>query len=156
MDIVELENSETMPPHEVEILRAIIGLEDQMKQHPQAEMELIHHFSNGIYAREIHMPAGSLVIGKMHRHAHINNISQGVVKVGTAAEGFQEFRAPHQWISTVGTKRMVYVVEDCIWTTYHPTTKTNLYEIESDVIVPEDQIEQFLIDHSTKTLIGES
>ena len=35
------------------------------------------------YAREIFLPKGSFVVGKIHRHQHLNIISKGKVKVFT-------------------------------------------------------------------------
>jgi hypothetical protein len=45
------------------------------------------------YAREIFLPKGSFVIGKIHRHQHLNFISNGKVKVYTEF-GEKHFEAP--------------------------------------------------------------
>lgn len=92
-----------------------------------------HHFAPGLYAREIFMPAGVCVVGKIHKHAHVNNISAGRVLV-TTEFGKEELCAPYQFVSKPGTKRAVLVLEDCIWTTYHPTEETDLAKIEDFVI----------------------
>lgn len=96
---------------------------------------ITHHFAPGLYARQIFMPAGTCIVGKIHKHAHINNISKGRVLV-TTEFGREEFSAPHQFVSLPGTKRAVLVLEDCIWTTYHPTEETDLGKIEDSVIAP--------------------
>lgn len=111
----------------------IIGLQAVISEFPQIDPPLVHHFSPGLYAREIHMKAGDLVVGKIHKHAHVNNISKGRVRV-TTEFGKEEFQAPYQFVSLPGTKRAVLVLEDCIWTTYHPTKETDLAKIESEVI----------------------
>lgn len=100
------------------------------------ECPVKHHFAPGLYAREIFMPKGSTVVGKIHKHAHINTISVGHVRVTTEQDGSQEFKAPHTFTSKAGTKRAVYMIEDTIWTTYHPTEETDLKEIEQHVIAP--------------------
>jgi hypothetical protein len=94
-----------------------------------------HHFAPGLYAREILLPAGSVVVGKIHRHAHINTISKGRVSVATEF-GLQEYVAPYTFVSKPGTKRAVVAHEDTIWTTYHPTEETDLAKIEEYVIAP--------------------
>jgi hypothetical protein len=96
---------------------------------------LKHHFAPGLYAREIFIPAGILIIGKIHRHSHVNTISQGKCVVATEF-GLQEFTAPHTFISQPGVKRAVLALEDTIWTTYHPTEETDLDKIEEYVIAP--------------------
>lgn len=93
-----------------------------------------HHFAPGQYAREIFLPAGSLVVGKIHKHAHVNIISKGLVEVYTEGEGLLTLAAPLTFVSTPGSQRVVRVLEDTVWTTVHSTNKTDLSEIEQEVI----------------------
>jgi hypothetical protein len=90
------------------------------------------------YARQIFLPKGSLVIGKIHRHQHLNFILKGKVSVATEF-GKKYFEAPCTFISEVGLKRAVYAEEDTIWTTVHLTAHSgeeNLDKIEQEVISP--------------------
>lgn len=90
------------------------------------------------YAREILLPKGSFVIGKIHRHQHLNFISKGKVKVFTEF-GEKSFEAPCTFVSEVGLKRAVYAEEDTIWTTVHLTEfgdESELDKIEQEVIAP--------------------
>lgn len=93
-----------------------------------------HHFAPGAYGREMTLPAGLVVIGKIHKHAHINVISKGRVQVFTEQEGVLELAAPCTFVSSPGTKRVVHVLEETVWTTVHVTDKTDLAEIEREVI----------------------
>ena len=93
-----------------------------------------HHFAPGAYGREMRLPAGLVVVGKIHKHAHINVISQGRVRVFTEQDGVLELEAPCTFVSHPGTKRVVLVLEDTRWTTVHVTDKTDLSEIEAEVI----------------------
>lgn len=94
-----------------------------------------HHFADGSYGREIELPAGSRVVGKIHRHAHVNVISRGRCLVATQF-GVEELAAPLTFVSKPGTKRAVYALEDTVWTTIHVTEHTDLAQIEADVIAP--------------------
>ena len=76
------------------------------------------YFAPGVYCREIFMPAGELVLGKIHKHAHLNTILCGRAIVATEF-GVEEIVAG-TFISPPGTKRALVIVEDMIWTTYHP------------------------------------
>jgi hypothetical protein len=90
------------------------------------------------YAREMFIPKGTLIIGKIHRHQHLNIISQGRVSVMTEF-GKVFMQAPCTFISEVGLKRAVVAEEDTIWTTVHLTSKNSeddLAEIEDEVIAP--------------------
>ena len=93
-----------------------------------------HHFAPGSYGREMTLPAGLVVVGKIHKHAHINVISKGRVQVFTEQDGVLELAAPCTFVSSPGTKRVVHVLEETVWTTVHVTDKTDLAEIEREVI----------------------
>lgn len=133
---------ETTEPREVSAQRraGIMKLQQAMLEHPErlnldTDTPLRHFFAPGVYGREMSIPAGTLIVGKIHRHAHLNIISQGRVRVVTEF-GEHELTAPHTFVSEPGTKRAVLALEDTIWTTIHPTTSTDLEEIEREVIAP--------------------
>lgn len=92
---------------------------------------LKHWLAPGIYAREIHLPSGTVVVGKIHRHRHFNVISQGRVTCYTEF-GLEHHQAPASFISEPGTKRVVMTHEDAIWTTIHPnpTDETDVSKLE--------------------------
>lgn len=110
-------------------LQAVMeGMESALDQFP-----LTHHFAPGVYAREMHLPAGHVIVGKIHKHAHLNIIQKGVVVVSTE-EGRKEMVGPCVFTSYAGTKRAVYIREDAIWLTIHVTEETDLDKIENEVI----------------------
>jgi hypothetical protein len=91
-----------------------------------------------VYAREMLIPKGTLIIGKIHRHKHLNFITKGKVKVFTEF-GNKYLTAPCTFISEVGLKRAVYAEEDTLWTTIHLTEhvgEQHLNKIESEIIAP--------------------
>jgi hypothetical protein len=104
------------------------------------------------YAREMFIPKGTLIIGKIHRHQHLNIISKGKVSVATEF-GNQYMEAPCTFISEVGLKRAVVALEDTIWTTIHLTSKNSeddLAEVEDEVIAPSyEALTQNLIEEVT-------
>ena len=103
-----------------------------------------HHHCEGNYAREIHIQAGTCMIGKIHKHEHINVLSQGKCLVVTE-DGRELLEAPKTWISKPGIKRAVYAYSDVIWTTIHPTTETDIDKIEEEVIAESyDDLNLFL------------
>lgn len=123
---------------------AILALQEELLKMEQLECPVTHHFAPGLYAREIFMPKGALVVGKIHKHSHVNTISKGRVLVSTEF-GSKELEAPCTFVSEVGAKRAVLVLEDCIWTTYHPTEETDLEKIEAQVIAENyEALDQFL------------
>lgn len=111
-------------------------LEAELSRLPQIEFPLVHRFTPGLYIREIFMPKGSVIISKVHRTEHPYIISKGHAVVWTENDGVQHLRAPHCGITPPGTRRVLYIHEDCVWTTFHPTAETDLEVIESQIIEP--------------------
>lgn len=116
----------------------IFALQDALLQQEGAlgatDFHVEHHFAPGSYGRVMHLPKGLLVVGKIHKHSHINVISMGKVQVYTEQDGLLELEAPVTFVSHAYTKRVVLALEDTVWTTVHVTDKTDLAEIEAEVI----------------------
>ena len=116
---------------------------------------LKHSFSDGIYVREITIPAGMVIIGKIHKHDHPNFLLKGEVVVITEEGGKEELKAPCSMISKPGTKRILYAKTELIWTTVHlnPTNTQDLKELEEEIIAPTyDAYEKFIENTNNKQL----
>jgi hypothetical protein len=89
-----------------------------------------------MYVREMTIPKGTIIVGKIHKHCHPSFLLKGDVSVFTEQEGAQRITAPCSMISQPGTKRVVYANEDSVWTTIHlnPSDTKNLKEIEDFTI----------------------
>lgn len=125
-------NTLTLPEAESKVDR----MEAICAKLPQVDMPLVHRFTPGLYVREIRMPAGSLVISKRHKTEHPFVVSMGKVDVWTAGKGVERLSAPFTGITKPNTRRVIHVLEDTIWTTFHPTTETDIEKIEAQVIEP--------------------
>lgn len=115
----------------------ILAFQEAVARCPSTMHELVprHHFAPGAYARELFVPAGRLVVGKIHKHAHINVLSMGRCTVFTE-DGLVELEAPATFVSSPGTKRAVLTHTDIVWTTVHATNETDLAKLEFELIVP--------------------
>lgn len=129
---------------------SVMSLQDQMISLPQTECPLVHRFASGVYAREVTIPADTIVIGKIHRHDHINFLMKGEITVVTE-EGSQRIVAPCTFISPAFTKRAAYTHSEVVWTNVIASGKTDPEEIEQDVICPSYDSSEF-IEHVRKTL----
>jgi|TARA_Y100000310_G_C20466190_1_gene707762 hypothetical protein len=94
---------------------------------------LKHTFSDGLYIREIFNPKGELLVTKIHNKTHPFFLLKGEMTV-LSEEGEIHIKAPYYGVTKAGTKRIIYANEDCIFVTVHVTDKTNLDEIEKEVI----------------------
>lgn len=115
-------------------------------EHLQAQMmpiatdmpAAVHHFAPGMYGREFSMPAGMLVIGKIHRHGHLMMVVKGRATV-IDEFGRYEVQAGFVQASRPGAKRVVLTHEDTTFVTVHlnPTDTQDLEVIEAMHIEPE-------------------
>lgn len=112
------------------------------------ECPITHHFTAGIYAREMFAPAGSFLTSKIHKQEHLFCLSKGKLKVWDEVGGEIILSAPYFGITEAGTRRAAEVVEDVIWTTFHAISfitgeERFLSECEQEKIV--DDIEKIVI-----------
>jgi hypothetical protein len=114
-----------------------------------------HHFALGTYAREIRIPAGTLITGKIHKTRHINIISAGRISVWSPGEDMRHISAPYTFVAEPGTRRVGYAHEDTVWTTIHATHETDLAKIEAEFIEPHEPALALRDRVSSLHLVGE-
>ena len=140
MDLVQsnLRNIAEMPREEIRA--AIVRMQGSIVESGETtDLEYFpvrHVFAPGCYAREMTIPEGQVIFGKIHRHAHVNVISLGRVMV-LSEFGLECREAPCTFTSQPGIKRVVYALESTVWTTLHVTDETDLAKIEEEIIVPD-------------------
>ncbi len=104
-----------------------------------ANCPVTHRFTEGLYSREIFMPAGSLIVSKIHLTEHQYEIGWGKVSVWTEEDGEVIFEAPYHGITKPGTRRVLFCHTDVLWTTYHPNPDNETVEqIEERIIQKHD------------------
>jgi quercetin dioxygenase-like cupin family protein len=101
------------------------------------EMPTLDHFSHGVYARELTIPAGTVLTGKIHKFENLNVLLEGELLVLTD-QGVQHVRAGQVIVSPPGTKRAAYALTNTRWLTVHGTHKTDVDEIESEFIAQDE------------------
>ena len=116
-----------------------------------------HMFTDGMYIREIFMPAGSLITSKVHKTEHPYIVSYGKVAVSIDGNDWIEITAPYTNITKPGTRRVLYILEDCIWTTFHrvddmKSEYNDLNDDEKENIVK--QIEEKILEPHINYLTG--
>lgn len=92
--------------------------ETELLKYPQLTLELLQHFCSGVYMRELHLPAGTLCTGKIHRYPCLNIVLKGKLEVVTE-DGIKMITAPMVFKSPAGVKRAARVIRDTIWITVH-------------------------------------
>lgn len=113
---------------------------------PQVECPLKHFFSEGVYARECRIPAGTLLTGKIHRHRHNLLLTEGTVSFFDEADGKpgRKMTAPQVAISLPGARRLIYAHTDCAFITIHdnPDNLTDIAELENRLVITTDAVKE--------------
>jgi hypothetical protein len=122
-----------------------------MAQMPQVHCELTHRFAPGVYLREIKMPADAVVIGKVHKTEHFNVLIQGACLIVHDDGRREELRAPTTFVSKAGVQKVIYILEDMIWQTIHPTDETDMAKLDDMIVEPCDfAVPQLAVDECRK------
>jgi len=129
-------NLELLKNH-VPTLEQIERLQSEMAKMPQPELETEHYFSGGMYCRKLVRPAGTLIVGKVHKKDHFFMCAKGQI-IAWSEKGMVTLNAGDVLCSKAGTKRVTLAVTDAIGITFHKTSKTNLDKIEKELIEPDE------------------
>lgn len=115
----------------------ICALEECMKAMPEVQVDMDqhtkHHFAPGVYMRELFIPKGVLLTGKIHKTEHLNIVASGEIKVWTE-DGMKVIKAPAVIHSMPGIKRVGLALEDTVWITVHATEEKDLGKLEEQLI----------------------
>ena len=142
LEFPTIENAETYVPSRELIER----LQSEMVKMPQAELETEHYFSGGMYCRKLIRPAGTLIVGKVHKKDHFFMCAKGEI-IAWSEKGMVKLKAGDIIESKAGTKRVTLALSDAIGITFHKTDETDLDKIEAELIEPD---ELALFDSSNK------
>ena len=104
---------------------------------PQVELPTEHYFSAGMYCRKVFRPAGTTIVGKVHKKAHLFLCAKGQI-IAWSETGMRTLNSGDVIESQPGTKRVTYATEDSIGITFHVTDKTDLADIESELVEPDE------------------
>lgn len=119
---------------------AIDRLQAELVKLPQYEPKTDHYFANGLYMRTVWSPAGSVIVGKVHKTEHFYAVLSGRVSV-TTESGVVELDAtkngPQILTCPIGTKRAVVVLEDA-W-------RMNVH-LNLDNVADVDELEEQLVE----------
>ena len=115
----------------------IDALQAEILQMPQCEdMVTEHYFNGGMYCRKLWRPAGTVIVGKVHKEPHFFLCAAGEI-IAWSETGMRHLMPGDVIESQPGTKRVTLALTDAVGITIHKTDKTDLDEIEADLLEPE-------------------
>lgn len=118
----------------IAIRRNIQSIEDKLLALPQIDLPLTHHFSYGVYGREMFVPAGAAFTGKIHKTDHLCILAKGELLLIASNGDEQRLIAPRIFVTPKNTKKAGYAITDCIFMTVHGTHETDLDKIEDEFV----------------------
>ena len=126
--------------------KQIEELEQYVLKLPQVEMPIVNEFCNGLYARTMFIPAGTLLTGAIHKEENFLFVREGDIAIWTEA-GMQRIAKGAMVKSGVGAKRIGLTFEDTVLTTVHfnPTNEKDgdklwdLFTVPSDYVLNSDE-----------------
>lgn len=124
-------------PEALSVRAQVNAIEAEILKAPQLDLPVKHHFSQGVYARELFIPKGTVLTGKIHKYPQLNILMSGELSVLTE-EGVKRVKPPFLVVSPAGTKRVAYAHEDSVWLTVHGTEENDLEKIEQHFIAQND------------------
>ena len=124
----------------------IQALQDEMVKMPQVELQTEHYFSEGMYCRKVWRPAGTVIVGKVHKKDHFFMCVFGEI-IAWTENGMKILKSGDIIESKPGTKRVTMALTDAIGVTVHRTDKQDLDEIEAELLEPDQAA---LFDSSNK------
>lgn len=118
-------------------------LEAEILNHPQVDMPIDHDFCDGIYARTMHIPAGTILTGAIHKEESFFLVRSGRLIV-TTDDGTIEVGPGFMSVTKSNTKRAGIAITDVDVTTFHanPKNETDPAELWNMYTMPQPSIEQ--------------
>lgn len=83
--------------------------------------QIVHHFSDGLYAKQATFPAGAVVAKHTHDFSHLSVLAQGKVVVKVAGEEDCFYEAPACIEIKAGKEHAVIAIEEAVWFCIHAT-----------------------------------
>lgn len=116
----------------------IDAIEAEILSYPQVDLPPNHLFTPGIYLREIFIPKGITLSGKLHKTEHPYVVLKGKVSIFTESDGMLLLEGPKVDVTKIGTRRVIYAHEDSLFMTIHanPDNCRDLEELERRLIEP--------------------
>jgi hypothetical protein len=124
----------------------ILQIEAQILQMPQVELPIDHYYIEGVYARSMFIPAGTLLTGKIHNFESIAILAKGTIRITNGTESYV-ISEGHIMVDQPGVKRLGYAETDVVFITVHRTDNTEIDAIEDELVSAtfEDYEQQLLL-----------
>ena len=102
------------PSHRRAMIASLAETMASLPAEHQRSVEPINHFGGGVYARELFVGEGTVVVGMIHKRENMLMLIKGDATIYTETSSFR-IQAPKIMVSPPGVQRVAYGHTDCIF-----------------------------------------
>ena len=114
-------------------MKTVSELHEQLQGTFECDLGTVHHFSDGLYTKEMHIPKGFVAITHAHAYSHLSILSKGSVVVRTD-DKIQTYQSPACLEIKKGIHHSIEALEDSVWYCIHATDETDVDSIDKVLI----------------------
>lgn len=101
------------------------------------DLNIKHHFDDGVYAKEMHLPEGHYAVSHKHTYDHISMLHRGVAVV--TVDGVErQYTAPAVIMIRAHKEHRIDALTDVVWFCIHETDETDPEKID-EVAIEKDE-----------------
>jgi len=122
--------------------------EAMLEKYPDAEqrakeLPVDHCFSPGVYGRVLHIPAGNIIVGRIHKEPCLNILLCGDIVIRMDDGSKARMSAPFVFKSEAGRQKIGVALTDTVWMTVHPNPADETDPDKLVALYTVDTFEQF-------------
>ena len=95
--------------------------------------DIKHNFGGGVYAKEMHVPAGMVVAKHTHDFTHLSILASGKASVFIAGEK-TDIEGPYCLTVEANKQHFIVAVTDVVWFCIHATDCTDAEDVDQVLI----------------------
>lgn len=99
----------------------------------EIDLGIVHHFSSGVYAREMHLPSGHFAVTHAHEYDHLSILAAGRVLVEVDGK-ITDLKAPAAIEIKAGKHHRITALQASTWFCIHATDETDVDHIDEVLI----------------------
>jgi hypothetical protein len=96
-------------------------------------MDLVHHFSDGLYAKQMIIAADTMILKHTHSFSHLSILASGKVAV-MRGDDAEIIEAPACIEIKAGLVHGVKALTDCVWFCVHATDEKDASKVDNVLI----------------------
>jgi quercetin dioxygenase-like cupin family protein len=99
----------------------------------EIDLHIQHHFSDGVYAKQMALPKGHFAVSHKHNYSHLSVLASGEALV--EVDGIVNlYKAPACIHIAADTEHKITALEDVVWYCIHATDETDVEKIDKVLI----------------------